>query len=76
MVFQYPRDHSKSYIKRVIALPGDRLRIDQGQVYVNGKEVVEAYVPPRFEDSRSVSGDGTAAERILGDGRSSFDLER
>ena len=44
VVFQYPRDHSKSYIKRVIALPGDRLRIDQGQVYVNGKEVVEAYV--------------------------------
>src|ERR1700734_819519 len=55
VVFQYPRDHSKSYIKRVIALPGDRLRIDQGQVYVNGKEVVEAYVPPRFEDSRSVT---------------------
>src|ERR1700690_1644529 len=35
VVFQYPRDHSKSYIKRVIALPGDHLRIDQGQVYVN-----------------------------------------
>src|SRR5216684_2917522 len=54
VVFQYPRDHSKSYIKRVIALPGDRLRIEQGQVYVNGKAVVEGYVPPRFEDSRSV----------------------
>ena len=54
VVFQYPRDHSKSYIKRVIALPGDRLRIDQGQVYVNGKELVEDYVPVRFEDSRSV----------------------
>ncbi len=54
VVFQYPRDHTKSYIKRVIALPGDHLRIDQGQVYVNGKAVTEEYVPPRFEDSRSV----------------------
>ncbi len=36
VVFEYPRDHTKSYIKRVIALPGDRLRIDHGTVYVNG----------------------------------------
>jgi signal peptidase I len=54
VVFHYPRDPEKSYIKRVIALPGDRLRIDQGQVYVNGKALKEKYVPPRFEDSRSV----------------------
>ncbi len=44
VVFLYPHDHTKSYIKRVIALPGDRLRIDQGQVYVNGKKLVEDYV--------------------------------
>ena len=37
VVFLYPHDHEKSYIKRVIALPGDTLRIDHGQVYVNGK---------------------------------------
>src|SRR6185437_7386765 len=37
VVFHYPRDPEKSYIKRVIALPGDRLRIDRGEVYVNGK---------------------------------------
>ena len=48
VVFLYPQDHTKSYIKRVIALPGDRLRIEQGQVYVNGNAVVKAYVPPRF----------------------------
>ena len=30
VVFQYPHDQTKSYIKRVIALPGDRLRIDHG----------------------------------------------
>ena len=36
VVFHYPRDPEKSYIKRVIALPGDRLRITQGTVWVNG----------------------------------------
>jgi signal peptidase I len=53
VVFLYPRDREKSYIKRVIALPGDDLRIDHGQVYVNGEKVVESYVPRRFEDDRS-----------------------
>jgi signal peptidase I len=53
VVFLYPHDHEKSYIKRVIALPGDALRIDHGQVYVNGKKIAEPYVPGRFEDDRS-----------------------
>jgi signal peptidase I len=53
VVFQYPRDHTKSYIKRVIALPGDRLRIEAGQVYVNGARLPEPYVPERFSDERS-----------------------
>lgn len=54
VVFLYPHDHHKSYIKRVIALPGDDLRIDHGHVFVNGKRLDEKYVPPRFEDSRSL----------------------
>jgi signal peptidase I len=53
VVFLYPHDHEKSYIKRVVALPGDTLRIDHGQVYVNGDKIAEPYVPPRFEDDRS-----------------------
>jgi signal peptidase I len=53
VVFLYPHDHEKSYIKRVIALPGDTLRIDHGLVYVNGSRVKEPYVPNRFEDDRS-----------------------
>ncbi len=55
VVFHYPRDPEKSYIKRVIALPGDRLRIDEGQVWVNGKELVENYVPEMYKDTRSYS---------------------
>ena len=54
VVFHYPRDPAKSYIKRIIAVPGDELRIDDGQVYVNGKPVVESYVAARFIDQRSV----------------------
>ncbi|WP_353070423.1 signal peptidase I [Tunturibacter empetritectus] len=53
VVFLYPHDHEKSYIKRVIALPGDTLRIDHGQVIVNGKRISESYVPRRFVDDRS-----------------------
>lgn len=53
VVFLYPHDHSKSYIKRVIAMGGDRLLIDHGQVYVNGEKLTESYVPPRFTDDRS-----------------------
>jgi len=55
VVFRYPRDPEKSYIKRVIALPGDRLRIDRGQVWVNGKRLIESYVPEEFADSRSMA---------------------
>lgn len=54
VVFHYPRDPSKSYIKRIIALPGDTLDIDEGRVYVNGKRVDETYVPRRYRDTRSI----------------------
>lgn len=54
VVFQYPLDHSKSYIKRVIALPGDDLRIDRGHVIVNGVLLEESYVPKRFSDDRTL----------------------
>jgi signal peptidase I len=53
VVFRYPRDPSKSYIKRVIGMAGDRIRIDGGQVYVNGQPLDESYVPAEYEDTRS-----------------------
>ncbi len=53
VVFHYPRDPQKSYIKRVIAVPGDELRIDDGRTYVNGRLLPEPYVPRKFHDSRS-----------------------
>jgi signal peptidase I len=53
VVFRYPRDPSKSYIKRVIGVAGDHIRIDAGQVYVNGDAIEEDYVPPIYADERS-----------------------
>src|SRR5690242_21395841 len=43
VVFWYPLDTSKSYIKRIIGVPGDTVRIDEGDVYVNDKRLVEDY---------------------------------
>jgi len=53
IVFRYPRDTSKSYIKRVIGTAGDRIRIENGQVYVNGQAIDEEYVPSDYADARS-----------------------
>ena len=54
VVFHYPRDPEKSYIKRVIAVPGDRLRIDHGVVWLNGARQDERYVPDEYRDRRSM----------------------
>jgi signal peptidase I len=72
VVFHYPRDPEKSYIKRVIALPGDRLRIDHGVVYLNGKPQLEAYVPDEYRDNRSMADMVVPAETyfMMGDHRS------
>jgi len=51
VVFRYPRDPSKSYIKRVIGVAGDRVRIERGRVYVNGQALGEDYVPAGYADA-------------------------
>ena len=53
VVFRYPRDPSKSYIKRVIGVAGDHVRILSGRVYLNGKALEEDYVPAEYSDARS-----------------------
>ncbi len=72
VVFHYPRDPEKSYIKRVIALPGDTLRIDHGRVFVNGKLLREPYVPAEYRDNRSVAEMTIPADSyyMMGDHRS------
>jgi signal peptidase I len=55
IVFRYPRDPSKSFIKRVIGLAGDSIRIEGGEVFVNGQRLEEDYVPAVYSDQRSYS---------------------
>jgi signal peptidase I len=72
VVFHYPRDPEKSYIKRVIAVPGDRLRIDRGEVYLNGEHLPEPYVPDEFRDMKSYPETVIAGDEyfMMGDHRS------
>jgi signal peptidase I len=55
-VFHYPVDPAVLFIKRVVALPGDRLHLRDGRLFVNGHEVSEPYafygaaIPDSFRD--------------------------
>jgi signal peptidase I len=66
VVFWYPKDPSKSYIKRVIGTPGDRVRVDSGQVYVNGQALAESYVP---SENRDYTSWGDGQEQVVPEGK-------
>jgi len=51
VVFWFPDDPSKSYIKRVVGLPGDRIEMRDGTVRINGTQIDERYLDPRFNVS-------------------------
>jgi len=55
VVFWYPLDRSKSFIKRVVGLPDDTVEIREGRVYLNGKLFPEPYVPPESADFGALS---------------------
>jgi signal peptidase I len=78
IVFRYPRDLSKDYIKRVVAVAGDRVRVDHRDVYVNGEKLDRAasssfnYVEEGDDDAYQDQGEGVIrhamayAEKSLG----------
>jgi signal peptidase I len=52
LVFKYPKDSSKRYIKRLIALPGDTIEIRAGEVWVNSNKLSEPYISSQMSLSQ------------------------
>lgn len=52
IVFRYPADPTKRYVKRVIGLPADQIEIKTGEVWLNGIKLDEPYVSPRLNLSQ------------------------
>jgi signal peptidase I len=52
IVFWPPQDPDKSYVKRIIGLPGETVEVRQGRILVNGEELNEPYLDPHLNSSR------------------------
>lgn len=76
VAFRHEADARAIFIKRVIGLPGDRIRIDRGRVYVDGNGVDEPYV--QHADNRSFPEIvvPNAAVYVLGDNRAESEDSR
>ena len=76
LVFEYPRDHSRDFIKRVIATEGDTIEIKDGHVYVNDQMLYEDYILERTlsEYPKSTVPAGTVF--VMGDNRNNSEDSR
>jgi signal peptidase I len=74
IILRPPTDNSKDFIKRIIALPGERLLISDGFVYINGHKLDEPYLPEAWTTFNNWGGpDGTVVPPndyfVMGDNR-------
>ncbi len=54
VVLLFPDDPSKSYIKRVVGLPGEEINVENGKLYVNGVQIDEPYLDAEYLSSDSM----------------------
>jgi signal peptidase I len=76
VVFKFPKDETQNFVKRVIGLPGDLIRVERGTVFVNGVSQDEPYV---VNDSRETTLEHKVSEGsyyVLGDNRTRSDDSR
>ncbi|MGB0036049.1 MAG: signal peptidase I [Candidatus Acidiferrales bacterium] len=78
VVFWYPIDHSKSFIKRVVGLPGEMIELRAGRVFVDGHELKEPYVPANYLDGASYPAMQIPSDNffVMGDHRDSSNDSR
>ncbi len=77
VVFWYPKDKTKSFIKRVIGLPGESVEVRSGVVYLNGQKLVEPYLAGEFDhDSYPLQVVPPESYFVLGDHRNSSNDSR
>jgi len=48
IVFKYPKDNREKFIKRVIGIPGDKIKIEDGILYINGEKQEETYIKEKM----------------------------
>ena len=69
IVFHYPKDPSRDFVKRVVAIPDDTIEIVRGKVYVNGEPLEEPYVVDTSRSSMEEQTLGPDDYFVLGDNR-------
>ena len=76
VIFKYPQDESREFVKRVVGIPGDLVEIKKGYVYVNAEKITEKYVSYRDTDSTRKFQVESYSYFVLGDNRISSNDSR
>jgi signal peptidase I len=69
IVFEYPKDDTKDFVKRVLGLPGETVEVRSGTVYVNGEAIWEPYLQRRDGSSTPQLTLGEREYYVIGDNR-------